>query len=470
MDRLEYIASLCEGSTAICDVGCDHAYVVIQAIKRYGVSRGIAADIALGPLQAAKAHVQEAHLEQAIELIQSNGFEKISFDSFDTAILCGMGGLLIIDILKPYLSHLKEKKLIIGAHSDVPLLRSFMLQNGFRIVIENALYDKEKYYEIMVLEAGYQPYDVYDCSYGPLLRRGNNTAFLKKHQQRQKLLENILLAVYDQRKEALMMELQDLKRVIKYPEVEKHFINGTQNYYCSYFCHQRTASTIVLCPGGGYQYTSPRESEPVVDAFRPLGYHVIVIHYRQTVEDAYPLPGTYVATAINEIAKDKRTGTLIGLGFSAGGHCLLEVLLHRDFYKLEPKISCLMLGYPVISSHPDYAHEGSFQNLLKEQAKDVALRERVSLEKQVTKDNAIDLFLWGTVTDDSVSVMNSYLLLEAYQKVHGNVEYHLFPFGGHGLSVANSKSSEGNLQKESPYIARWVEFAAKWLDYKLSNH
>lgn len=467
MNRLETLASLCQGSSIVCDIGCDHAYALIMAIEEYGVQRGIASDISEGPLASAKQHILESHLEEQITTILSDGFQQIDFSTFDTVLISGMGGLLIIDILKPFLHQLRTKKMILGANSDVPLLRSFLMAEGFSIEHEVALTDKGKYYEILVVQNGKGTYDELDIIYGPILRRHPNNDFLAHWKKRQNLLDELISKLDHQKGEQFRMEKQEMNSVLKYPYMEKHFILNTANYYCCYFIHQQQAPTIILCPGGGYQYTSPRESEPVVDQFSKMGYHVIVVHYRQTPEDAYPLPGQYLATAINEVSKDARVGKLIGLGFSAGGHCLLDVILHADAYHLKPSFHCLMLGYPVITSNPLYAHQGSFERLLKERKEDPVLLEKLSLEKEVTKDNALPLFLWGTVTDQSVPVMNSYLLLEAYQKVGGNVEYHLFPFGGHGLSVANASSSGGDVTKESPYIARWVDLAREWLTYQL---
>jgi len=41
--------------------------------------------------------------------------------------------------------------------------------------------------------------------------------------------------------------------------------------------------------------------------------------------------------------------------------------------------------------------------------------------------------------------------------------------GGHGLSVANELSAEGNPDKINPYIADWLNMSLKWLDYKLNS-
>ena len=41
--------------------------------------------------------------------------------------------------------------------------------------------------------------------------------------------------------------------------------------------------------------------------------------------------------------------------------------------------------------------------------------------------------------------------------------------GGHGLSVSNDESSEGNALKKNDYIARWTDFADAWIKNKLKK-
>ncbi len=469
MNRIERLASLCKGSSTICDMGCDHAYSLVIAIEKYGSSKGLAVDVAKGPLENAKKTIRQHHLEHQIQTICSNGFEHVNLDSFDTLLMSGMGGLLMMDILKPVIDQMHDKTMVLEPHSDIPMVRRFLVDNGYCIQDEVAMVEKDIYYEMLVIKYHPVKVDTLDILYGPILRRNPNESFIKHYENRIQLLTTILKQpISALKKEEILQEQKEIKTMLKYQNVEKHFIADTINYYCTYFKDDQTRPTIIVCPGGGYQYTSPRESEPVVDAYLKLGYHVMVIHYRETKEDAYPLPGTYVVKAIHQIVEDSRVGKLIGLGFSAGGHCLLEVILHAKDYNLKAQFSCLMLGYPVITSDERYAHAGSFNNLLLDKKNKENLAY-LSLETQVHENNAVPLFLWGTATDESVPMMNSLLLIQAYRQAKGEIEYHLFPFGGHGLSVANELSSEGNKAKESPYIARWVELSAEWLKYQLEK-
>ena len=95
----------------------------------------------------------------------------------------------------------------------------------------------------------------------------------------------------------------------------------------------------------------------------------------------------------------------------------------------------------------------------------IELRKYLSLENEVNED-APDLFLWTTLTDESVHPMNSLLLVEAYKKHNKNVEFHMFPMGGHGLSTANLDFAEGDISKVYPYISKWITLADEWIKNK----
>ncbi len=218
----------------------------------------------------------------------------------------------------------------------------------------------------------------------------------------------------------------------------------------------------MISAGGGYKYTSPRESEPVAEFYNNNGYHVIIVNYRETL-DLYPVPQNMLAYVIKKFENDKRVNKIIGLGFSAGGHNILEVALHKDIYNA--RIDLLMLAYPVVTANNLYWHKGSYKNLIGD-LNNKELLDRLSLENEVN-ENAPDLFLWGTITDESVHVMNSLLLVEAYKKYNLNIEYHLFPMGGHGLSLANEKTSGGDKSKEIAYVAKWASLSLDWLNLKL---
>lgn len=234
----------------------------------------------------------------------------------------------------------------------------------------------------------------------------------------------------------------------------KIMIGNTKNFYTTYY--QDSNITIIIAPGGAYQYTSVRESECVAKAFNQLGYNAVVVNYREQL-DLYPAPYEMIDAVISEVKENRKSDTIITLGFSAGGHAVLSEAIYGRF-----KPDMMVLCYPVVSTDSDIIHPLSFQTLLGEGYNNKELMNEVSLEKHIT-DTIPKTFLWHTLKDDSVSVLNSTRLFEAYKKINASIEMHIFPYGGHGLSLANAFTAMGDPKKESSYIGRWINMVDLWI-------
>ena len=76
MNRLDLIASYTKGSKVVCDIGCDHAYVLIEAVKRYNVKKGLACDVANGPLSRAEKSIIDAKLNNSIKEFEMDNDDK----------------------------------------------------------------------------------------------------------------------------------------------------------------------------------------------------------------------------------------------------------------------------------------------------------------------------------------------------------------------------------------------------------
>ncbi len=245
---------------------------------------------------------------------------------------------------------------------------------------------------------------------------------------------------------------------------EKRYILDTKNYYDIYFIDDEPRDLVLIAPGGAYNHTSLREGKPVADFYLKNGFNAAVVKYRESL-DVYPKPGMYYATAIKELRKDKRVKKIIGLGFSAGGHLVLEETIHYKEYD-NARVDLLILCYPVVTSNKKYAHIDSFKFLLNERYNDEALLKKLSLEDEITVDIP-DTFLWNTYTDEAVNVMNSILLVEAYNKVGANIEYHMYSKGGHGLSMGNKKTSGNDDKYIVKLVTTWPKLSLNWLKEKL---
>ncbi|TDG00392.1 alpha/beta hydrolase [Paenibacillus piri] len=223
------------------------------------------------------------------------------------------------------------------------------------------------------------------------------------------------------------------------------------------------AAAVIVCPGGGYARRADHEGEPVALWLNSLGISAFVIHYR-VAPYKHPNPLLDAQRAIRTVRSragewnvDKsRVGIL---GFSAGGHLASSAGTHYDHGRPDAddpieregcRPDLLILCYPVISFGP-YAHAGSRQNLLGEDAEQ-ALVDEMSSENRVTEQTP-PAFLWHTADDASVPVENSLLFASALGRNKVPYELHVFESGRHGLGLA----------AEQPGVRAWPELCADWL-------
>ncbi|WP_099469785.1 alpha/beta hydrolase [Konateibacter massiliensis] len=226
---------------------------------------------------------------------------------------------------------------------------------------------------------------------------------------------------------------------------------------------------VLVCPGGGYVMTSPKEGEPIALQMNSFGIHACVLNYSCAPAE-FPTALNQVAKSVKLIRENAKKwhvdpSKIIVLGFSAGGHLATSfgVFWNKEFLlrelnlkpeQIEP--NGLVLCYPVITSG-EHAHTGSFENLLGDRKDDTNWRELVSLEKQVdgTMPKA---FIWHTYEDGAVPVENALLLANAMRKAKVPFALHIFEEGGHGLGLGTEET--GQVVEE---VQPWIKMAGDWI-------
>ena len=63
----------------------------------------------------------------------------------------------------------------------------------------------------------------------------------------------------------------------------------------------RPRPALIVCPGGGYEYRSDREGEPVALRFAGLGYAVFLLHYHVAPQARWPIPQRELLAAIDHV-------------------------------------------------------------------------------------------------------------------------------------------------------------------------
>lgn len=148
--RMEAVIGLAGKGLCIADIGCDHALVGMAAVKRGLYERALAMDLREGPLEAAKNNILKAGLAEKIECRLSDGAGALKENECDAAIVAGMGGHLIINIIKKDIEKFKAlHRFVLQPQSDVGAVRRFLVAEGFEIADEDMVFEEDKYYPMM---------------------------------------------------------------------------------------------------------------------------------------------------------------------------------------------------------------------------------------------------------------------------------------------------------------------------------
>lgn len=233
-----------------------------------------------------------------------------------------------------------------------------------------------------------------------------------------------------------------------------------------------TGEAVVICPGGGYsilaydsegsdiaRWLNSKGIAAFVLKYRLPGARSNIVPYKSPLMDAQRAMRLVRYHAEEWNLNPRKVGIM---GFSAGGHLASTLSTHFDLgdpSSSDPveKESCRpnfsVLVYPVITFQDEFTHQGSRRALLGENP-DAALVDYFSNEKQVTEKTPPAILIHSD-DDTGVPVENSLLYYEAL-RAHGvPSELHIYPYGGHGYSLAVGKG----------HLSTWPDRVIDWIKY-----
>ena len=218
---------------------------------------------------------------------------------------------------------------------------------------------------------------------------------------------------------------------------------------------------ILVLPGGGYLYCSPREGEPVALSYAARGFHAFVLTYSTGWDAAGFAPLKQASWAIGYIREHAEEwnidpNKIVVCGFSAGGHLALASGLLA-----ENKPNAMILGYPATSA-PNMPGADFMLKLLEgREAVTDEDAKKYDLPSQVTRD-APPMFLTSTA-EDVLTSMCTMPLVNAYNALGLKFELHIFQYGPHGYALANEVTADGSSHVIDPAFAQWQELSVQWL-------
>ncbi len=235
-------------------------------------------------------------------------------------------------------------------------------------------------------------------------------------------------------------------------------------------CLERKHPAIVICPGGAYAFVSQREGEPVAKYYFAAGYSTFILDYSVQDRAKNYEPLSQLAATVRFIRGNAQKlridpSKVAVCGFSAGGHLAASLgVLHNDegFLNAFPQMQdirpdAMILGYPVITADA-FTHADTLSNVSGSAQPGSKAYTYWGLDNHVDGQTP-PTFLWHTASDDGVPAENSLKFSMALSRAKVPYELHIFPTGGHGMSVCSRE-----VDSFDPYNARWVKWSIDWLN------
>ncbi|RGC52853.1 alpha/beta hydrolase [Absiella sp. AM29-15] len=247
---------------------------------------------------------------------------------------------------------------------------------------------------------------------------------------------------------------------------------------------------VIVCPGGGYAFTSDREAEPIALKFNSIGMHAVVLWY--TVYDQVknvPKNALVEAAACVKYVREHSEEWLVDhdqiiiCGFSAGGHLALSLAvkwsqswlceaLHTTSEQL--KVNLCILGYPATMVEKVFNEDdfGFASSLIKEPntANERFFGVKRPTEKELDEYNLLNfvsedtppMFVWHTYEDVLVDVNNSLMLGMKLREHHVPFELHIFEKGEHGLALCD-RTTARKASHHNDHVIHWFDLCEEWM-------
>lgn len=246
---------------------------------------------------------------------------------------------------------------------------------------------------------------------------------------------------------------------------------------------------VIVCPGGGYAFTSDREAEVIALKFNSIGINAVVLWY--TTEDHVkniPENALHEGASCVKYIREHADAWLIDkekvfvCGFSAGGHLALQMSAKWNSLRLAEslnttndmiKINLAIVGYPAVYSsafpkgelgfrgqtlpNPSTANERFFGT------NEVGQRELDNYNVlNFISEKMPPTFVWTTGEDKLVDPEQSLQLALKLHEQKVPFEFYLFEKGEHGLALAD-RTTARKASHFNSHVSHWFKLCEEWL-------
>lgn len=209
------------------------------------------------------------------------------------------------------------------------------------------------------------------------------------------------------------------------------------------FRNIRKRPAVLILPGGGYQFCSEREADPVAMPYLKAGYQAFILRYSVGKHAVWPNPLQDYEQAMERIRSKEEwnvfSDKVAVIGFSAGGHLAAAA---ATMSKNRPNAA--ILGYAVTGSDVRGCCATAPDTI------------------PCVDGDTCPCFLFATRTDEIVPIMNSIRFMEALVQADVSFESHIYSYGPHGFSTCDTAVQDRNTEI-SLRVPCWVQDSLGWL-------
>lgn len=224
--RLQSIVNNMEQVDTLADIGTDHGYIPIYTLENSICKNAIAIDINKDPLDKAKLNSVLEGFDKNIDFRLGGGLKPLNMGEANCAIIAGMGGNLIKDILEEALEIAESMDYLILQPAQNPeVLREYLYTNNFEVLKEDLCEDEGIFYEIFKVRVKNGEKTKLDDLYyeiSPILLREKHPLMKQYLEHKLEANKRILGFIVDEtplalnRKEQVMDKIKVLEGMISY--------------------------------------------------------------------------------------------------------------------------------------------------------------------------------------------------------------------------------------------------------------
>ena len=211
--RIKVLAECVKECCVLADVGCDHGFVPYLLLRNGVCRKAILIDISFKSLNKARKLFLKSGLENHAEFRQGGGLTVLKTDEADFAVIAGLGGVEIIDILKA--DDKGVRRFLLQPMKNTRLLREFLVKNNFKLEKDFIIFEKNHFYDIIVTSKGSDILTEAELEFGKDNLKNKTKDFIKFLNYKKIQTEKILNKVNGKRKEELLNYLKLIESIMK---------------------------------------------------------------------------------------------------------------------------------------------------------------------------------------------------------------------------------------------------------------